>query len=199
MDDAALPADSLIDLLRGLQAGESIAERRLLADYLSRLTHLAARQIGDRYQSKVCPDAVAVAALNSFISRFPKSDWQVPDREALWLLLAKITRRKCDHERRRFRGIKRDALREVPHGDATGDTTELMLPTTEPGPDEVAVFRDLLSWLLESGDERDREIIRMRLNGETVAAISAEVNYSERGVMRKLEKLRNRLQAQLDE
>ena len=199
MNDAALPTDSLVDLLRGLQAGESVAERRLLADYLSRLTRLAARQIGDRYQSKVSPDAVASAALNSFISRFPKSNWQVPDREALWLLLAKITRRKCDHERRRFSGLKRNTLREVPHGDASGDTPELTLPMTEPGPYEVAVFRDLLGWLLESGDEKDRKIIRMRLDGETVAAISAEVEYSERSVMRRLEKLRDRLQAQLDE
>jgi len=199
MNDSTPPTDSLVDLLQGLRAGESIAEGRLLLDYLDRLTRLAARQVRDRYQSKVNPKAVAAAALNSFIARFPKADWQVPDREALWLLLAKITRRKCTREKRMFRSAKRDVLREVPHGDATRNTSEPTLPATEPSPDEVAIFQDLLGWLLESGDEVDREIIRMRLDGETVASISAKVKYSERSVMRRLEKLRSRLQTQFDE
>lgn len=200
MSDSGSSSDSLVALLRGLEEGKSAAEAQLLAQYLEKLTRLAARRIGSDLQAKVNSNAVANAALNSFIRQYPKSDWEVLDRHALWLLLAGITRRKCARERRPFLTQKRDARKETPPvraADAGEDASDY--PAVGPRPDEVVMFQDLLRWVLEQGDETVRRIVRLRLDGEDMATISQQVGVSERTVARRLNQLRDQLQKQLED
>src|SRR5205807_2238606 len=97
--------------------------------------------------------------------------WQVLDREALWLLLARITRRKCAREKRSLLTVKRDIRKEV--AAAPLDLCdEARCSVGDPGPEEVATFQDLLQWLLKQGNEVDRNIIRMRLDGVDLCTIS---------------------------
>jgi RNA polymerase sigma-70 factor, ECF subfamily len=190
------PSDSLVEMLRGLQAGETLAQSRLLSDYLGQLTRLAADRIGKSFQNLLSPDAIAVAALHSFIVRVKNADWEMLDQHALWLLLARITQRKCAREMRDLLAAKRDIRRQTGQRD---DAVPVDPPSGDPGPEEVACFQDLLRWVRNEGDAVDQEIVSLRLDGKDVRDISVAVNRSERNVQYRLVQLRKRLEARLGE
>jgi RNA polymerase sigma-70 factor (ECF subfamily) len=195
LDMAAPQTESFLDLLAKLRSRDPTAAERLERDYARRLIGLARERLGERLGSKVEPTEVVQSVFLTFLEHMGEGAWDLPDQDHLWQLLAKITARKCDRRIRFFGTQKRDTAAEQSLEAASeGDSSFTFQPAgTEPTPEEVAIFTDLVDSLLAGGTSDEQLIVQMRLEGHEVQDIAKVAGLSERTVHRKLSILRKRL------
>ena len=180
------PDDSFAALATRLQADDPSAARAVVARFAGRLIALAAQRLGHRLAGKEDPEDAVQSALRSFFTRFRAGQFDVPNWNSLWGLLATITLRKCENRLVHYRAARRDLARES----ALPDHADL---DRDPTPDEAATLADTLGTLLATLSPRDREILSRHLAGDEPPAIAAAVGRSERTVRRALELVRLRL------
>lgn len=107
--------------------------------------------------------------------------------------LVRITLRKCGHKLEHARAARRDAAREVALGAPPDGSRDCWEPIArQPTPAEALVLAETVEALLSGFDEREQEIVSLRLQGHTERGISEAVGRSERTVRRVLERLRHR-------
>ncbi|MDQ3332407.1 MAG: ECF-type sigma factor, partial [Planctomycetota bacterium] len=176
-----------------LRGGENEAAQELLARYSARLVGLARRKLGKRLAVKVDPDDVLQSVFRTFFRRLGGGHIELRDWESLTALLSLITLCKCQRQQRCFGSAKRDLGSEISIQGGARTSFEMSIPDREPTPQEVAAFTDLLERILERIDERDGEIIRMLLAGDSVDDIARRFRRSRRTVQRSLARIRQAL------
>jgi RNA polymerase sigma factor (sigma-70 family) len=126
-------------------------------------------------------------------------EFRLKNWESLWGLLVVITLRKCRRQSRLYRGSKRDVHKEVA-GPEPGASSEVgaVLVGREPTPHEAAVLAETVDELLQGLDERDRQILRLRLQGHTAIEIGYRVGFTQFTVEGVLKKIRKKLKKQQD-
>lgn len=168
--------------------GRESAANQIVSEFTSRLVTIAKKRLGRRIQSKVSAEDIVQSALKSFFGRFDEFTLNPESPHELWGLLLVITLRKCAKWEDIFGAEKRDVRRERSlAGDSnqgTANPSRFGLRTSEPSPEEIAIFHDLLDHLLLPFNERQREMIRLRLDGLEVEEIATAVMSSKRTVAR---------------
>jgi RNA polymerase sigma-70 factor (ECF subfamily) len=188
---------SFDDLMARLRAGDDAAAAEVFRRFAHRLIGLARSRLGGQLRQRVDPEDVMQSVFRSFFRRHAEGALTLESWDRLWSLLAVITLRKCGHRADYYRAACRDIGREValtpatPEGSAAEDFEAI---AREPTPGEVAMLTETVELLMRGLDARDRQIVQMALQGETVPDISAAVNYSERTVERVLKRVRERLE-----
>ena len=114
-------------------------------------------------------------------------------------LLARMTAYKCGDRIERFRAARRDVRLEVsaPAADDSNPSWEFL--TREPTPVQAVVLTEIIEELHFSLGERDCAILALHLQGVDVAAISTDLQCSERTVFRVLERIRQQLERRCEE
>lgn len=193
-------ADASFDDLRTrLQAGDQDAAAEVFHRYSARLVSLARNHLNSRIRRKVDPEDVVQSAMRSFYARSAANDLRLDDWESLWGLLAVITLRKVGAKVDLFTAARRDVRKEIavhernsadnqPSSGALWDAID-----REPTPSEAAMLTDTLEQLMGPLNEREQQMLAMRLQGYTVPEISGAVERTERTVHRLLADVRQKL------
>src|SRR5262249_2708825 len=115
--------------------------------------------------------------------------------ESLWGLLMSITLHKCGKQIKYFHALCRNVRQEiVPAAPADASAAGWDFLAHDPSPSEVTQLLEPVEQLLRGLDERDRQIVELRLQEYKVPEISQRVGRTERTVHRVLERVRKRLE-----
>jgi RNA polymerase sigma factor (sigma-70 family) len=186
--------DSFADRMARLRAGDSAVETELFRQYVHRLLGLARRRLNEFARQKVEPDDVVNSALGSFFHRHAQGEFDVHDEAGLWDKLLEITLRKCGKWNKRFRTQKRDPKAEVPIRPSADQSDAGFEPSDdEPTPAEAAMLAEIVEYLMRDLSQREREVLKLLLQGYKVYEISQQVRLSERTVHRVLDRVREQV------
>lgn len=189
--------ESFPELIARVKAGESSAATEIFNRFARRLIGLARMHLDSRVRQKIDPEDVLQSAFKSFFLRHADGQFVLNDWDDLWSLLVTITLRKCGHQIEHYRAACRDVGREqLAPEDSAGSWQAL---AKDPSPAEATLLAEAVTQLLSSlGDERERRMVELSLQGYSVAEVSAEVGRSERTVQRVLGRVCTRLQRMRD-
>lgn len=187
--------DDLVDRLR---AGSDEAATEIFQRYTRQLVTLARSRLGLRIGQKEGPEDVVQSVYKSFFVRFADGRLSLDGWGGLWGMLVRITQRKCGHRIEKYLAAKRDVRREREHS-ADESASWLEPITREPTPEEAALLVEALDGVLRQlRNDREREVVALRLQEHTVSEIAQQLGCGERTVLRVLAKVRNILEAGLD-
>lgn len=194
-EDAAF--DALMDRLR---AGDAGAAQQVFQTFARRLIVLARRHLDARLRQKVDPEDVALSALKSFFLRHAQGQYDLSSWESLWSLLALITMRKCGRQFEYFLAACRDVRREQAAAPAEASAESWQAIASDPTPTQAALLAETVEQLLHSlKNDRERQILELSLQGQSVEEISAQVDRSTHTVRLVLKHVRKRLERMRDE
>ena len=171
--------------LSHLLAAEPGFERELVERYSQRLLELARRNLPDRVRQRLDPEDVVQSVYRSFFQRLNEGRFSFEDSGDVWQLLAAMTFQKVRRASRFHRQQRRDVRRELPLA-ATSGTGDGDPRAIEAGPEDVATLYECLESLLNRLPAKYREIIVLRLEGDSLDQIARKVNRSRRTVFRAL-------------
>jgi RNA polymerase sigma-70 factor (ECF subfamily) len=186
---------SFADLLARLRAGDQAAAALVVDQYARRLVALARNHLDRRILRKEDPEDVLQSVFKSFFHRCAGGQFRLDSREDLWALLVTLTLHKCGHRMDYFRAARRDFQREVPAvppAEASASDWEAL--AREPTPVEAALLAETVERLLDGLAAHQQQIVRLSLEGETVAQISARLGVTMRTAQRVLQGVRERLE-----
>jgi len=196
----------LVDRLRtGSLDSSDEAARRIWERYLPRLLTLARRHLDRRIRVLEDEEDVVQSMGRSFYRRLRRGDFDLVDRDALWALLVTITLNKARNAADRHLAARRDVRRvqPLPRSDESRSDAphEAFAPEAdEPTPAEAAVLNEALKRRLRALQEPDlRQVAVMKLEGYTNHEIAKAMECSERSAERKLNLIRKRWEAAIDD
>ncbi len=175
-------------LVASFRGGDEAAATALFERYFARLTALVRGRLGAKLRTRVDADDVAMSAYRSFFVRAAAGQFELAETGDLWRLLARMALRKLSHQVERHTAEKRAVSQEERLTDSKGLTHDIASP--EPSPDEAAAIADELEFIMRSLNETQRRTLELRLQGELLEAIAAELGQSERTVRRTLAHVR---------
>lgn len=166
------------ELLAAYRAGDEDAASALFEKYYLRLIHLIRHQMGRRMAESESSSDLAQSALNSFFVRLRGQHIHIASSNSLWPLLVTITLNKVRNRGKYWHRQRRDPRRKVPLDDGV-DPLE-----RGPSPEDAAVLSELIDQLLSpfSQNPSRQQIIRLILEGHSVAEIASKVQRTERTV-----------------
>ena len=118
--------------------------------------------------------------------------------EALVAFLSRAAKNKVTSQARRHQSLKRDISKEVPAAshDGPGGADEsacAVLYSRDPTPSKLVAVRERWDHLVAKASERDRTILRMRVERHSFEEISGEVQVSQMTARRVIERLVDQL------
>ncbi len=186
--DARLESAWLVACFR---KGDERAAETLFDRYFDRLTALVRARLSARLQSRVDADDVAQSTYRSFFVRASAGQFEITSSGDLWRLLARMALHKLSHQIVRHKAAKRAVSVE----ERLSDANDLTSP--EPSPDEAAAVADELEFVMRQLSETERRALELRLQGELLENIAAQLGQSERTVRRTLARVREIMLKQL--
>src|SRR4051794_16413538 len=179
------------EVMARLRAGDNAAAAEVFRRFANRLIGLARTQLDARIRQKVDPEDLMQSALKSFFVRHAGGQFDLAGWDSLWSMLVVITLRKCGHKTEYFRAAMRDVSREQPQP-APGDDTAAgwQAVARDPTPIQAALLAEAVEQVLQSlGDDRERQVVELSLQGFAPVEVSARVGRSERTVQRVLDRV----------
>ena len=173
-------------LLAAYQGGDQSAAAALFNRYLVRLTALVRSRLSRRFARRVDPDDVVLSAYRSFFVAATDGRITVPANDDLWPLLVVLVLRKLSRAAERHSASRRDIALEL---DRNSNVLKQAI-SGDPTPEQAALLDDELVNILGQLAEREREIVTLRLRGESERAIADSLDCSERTVRRGLNRVR---------
>jgi RNA polymerase sigma-70 factor, ECF subfamily len=191
---------SFQQLMRRLQARDEAAAAEVFGRFAHRLIGLARQNLDVRLRQKVDPDDVMQSALKSFFLRHAEGRFELRDWDSLWSMLVVITLRKCGHKVEHFRAACRDVRREAAPLVTDDSAGSWEAVSREPTPAQASLLAEAVEQVMGSlGDERERRVVELSLQGHDTAEVSAAVGLTRRTVQRVLARVRQRLERMRDE
>ncbi|OYV86550.1 MAG: hypothetical protein B7Z73_11560 [Planctomycetia bacterium 21-64-5] len=183
------------ELVARARSGDQEAAAELFNRFSRRLVMLASSRLDRLVRGRVDPEDVVQSAYRSFFARLADGQFSLDEWGEVWGLLVRITLRKCGHKLEHARAARRDAAREVAFSGSADDSGDGWQPIARnPTPVEALMLAETVESLLAGFDEREQEIVGLRLQGHTEREISESVGRGERTVRRVLERLRHRVE-----
>ena len=174
--------------------GRNAAATEIYLRFSRRLIGLVKRRLSSIDKRKIDASDIVQSVYRSFFRRQADDEFELSDWDSLWSLLASITVRKCLRKRRDLRRALRDVRRESPLPErADGSAGNWEPHDLKPSPEDAAILVETVNDLLSGLDDRDQEIVSMRLQGYEELEIGEKVECSERTVHRVLHRIRQRL------
>jgi RNA polymerase sigma-70 factor (ECF subfamily) len=182
---------SFDELMHRLRAGDEAAAAQLFHRFAHRLIGLARSRLDPLIRGKMDPEEVVQSVYKSFFLQLAEGRLELAGWDSLWAVLTVLTVRKCGHRIDYYHAARRDVRGEVapPRRDELSGTSWEAI-ARDPTPVEAAMLAELVEQLMAVLDERDQEIVRLALQGQPAAEISAAAGCSERTVKRVLDRVR---------
>jgi RNA polymerase sigma-70 factor, ECF subfamily len=178
---------SFRDLMEQISKGSESAVETLISQYGGQLCRAVRRRLNHRLRPKYDTSDFVQAVWASFfcgrdqLSRFEHSG------ELVAFLTTMAQNKVVDECRRRLQTQKMDIRREQP---IYTDTSEaLPIRSRDPAPSQVAIRNEQWQRMLDSLPKQYRQILELRVNGETHEEIARQLGISDRTVRRVLAKL----------
>ena len=175
----------------------SDVSEEVLAEFSARLVAVARRRLDRKTRQKEDPEDIVQSALKSFLRRQQAGKVEITGKESLWTLLVRITQRKCSKRVRDYHRQRRDVGREVSLTPNDSHTAEGGV-SREPPPPELAAFAETVQLMVDGFDDREKQIIILRLQSCTQKEISEQVSLSERTVRRVIKRTKTRLKTLIE-
>jgi RNA polymerase sigma-70 factor (ECF subfamily) len=186
--------DSFDEVIGRLCEGDQQAAAEIFRRFVGRLIPFARNRLSAQVRGKIDPEDVLQSVFRSFFIRHADGQFELEDWDGLWSLLVRITFRKCGRRIAAFAAGRRDVRREVsPLAWDEEARRQWEAIARDPMPEEAASLAETLEHLLRGLDERQRQIVTLRLQGFMIPEISQEVERTERTVHRVLAHVRERL------
>lgn len=183
-------SEPVASLLQRWCGGDAQAAEQLFRAYAQRLTQLAEQHLSQKLTRRLDGEDVVQSVFRTFFRRGATGEFQIDSSGQLWRLLVKITLMKVRARSRQQTARKRTPAAEVSEGDIwLGEAL-----AREPGPDEAVALLDQIEVLLRGLQPLFGQVLEMRLQGHSVAEISAHLNLSRQSIYRMLDLLQHRLQ-----
>jgi RNA polymerase sigma-70 factor (ECF subfamily) len=187
--------DNSRDLLARWRAGDQQAAAELVGRYADRLLALARSQLPSKLARRVDAEDVVQSVYRSLFTGAREGLPDVQRGGDLWGLLVTITLRKIYDQVERNAAGKRAVSRDVSFG--TEDSLLRLQPDVlaqYPSPLAAVALADELEKIMRSLDPLERRMFELRLQGFKLEEIAAEVDCSERTVIRALKEIKQRLE-----
>jgi len=190
-----------LDQLDGWIVGLRQGEARTLGDFWQHygpmLERLDDKNLGKGIRPRLGPDDVVQSVCRTFFRRAKEGQFELNDQDALWRLLVAITLTKIREKTRYHMRAKRAMQNETALGGDDEDGIGARIASSQPSPDELAEFSDLLDATLAGLDEEERQVLQLKLQDLTHDEVAAQIGCSERTVRRILKKVQSRLETML--
>jgi len=183
------------ELVARLQAGDPQAADEVFARYAQRLVCVAEQQLSRKLAGRLDGADVVQSVFRTFFRRSAGGEFRIDSSAELWRLLVQITLRKARAYGRQHTAGVRDVAAEAPGGAAF--LAEAL--AHEPGPAEAAALVDQIEALLRGLPPLYCDLLRLRLEGNSVSDTAARLGVSRRTVHRGLRLLQERLTRMKDE
>jgi RNA polymerase sigma-70 factor (ECF subfamily) len=189
--------DDALELLARFRQGDQYAADALFHRYVGRLTALAQKRLSERLARRVDADDIVQSAYRSFFLHARDGAYTLQESGDMWRLLVAITLNKLRRQVERNTAGKR-AMSHEQHFDADGSVA--LRPeavASDPTPEEALSVVEEVEALMEGLTPIQCQMLELRLQGHTVDEIAEQVNRSERGVRRLLDKVKEKLHQRL--
>ncbi|MFO0959417.1 MAG: ECF-type sigma factor [Isosphaeraceae bacterium] len=185
----------IIDLRSDDPAIRELAARLVWQRYFRELLTLARSHLTARIRGREDEEDVLQSMYKSFCLRQRRGDFDLANRDELWMLLVKITLRKASNLATRHLQQRRDIRREAGHpaGGSLEERAEFVdqLEAEAPTPAEVALLNEALEQRFLALQEPElKRIARRKLEGCSNQEIADELKCTVRTVERKLARIR---------
>ncbi|GAB5439807.1 MAG: hypothetical protein Fues2KO_01560 [Fuerstiella sp.] len=178
---------STVQLYRSLRAGRESAAEQIYLRFQERLIRLARSRLSPALARRIDPEDVVQSAYRSFFVASREDRFQINESGQLWSLLVTLTLRKVARTAAVHTASRRSVQVEVDLSDFGAIAQE---PDRQHDAEHAVALADEVCRLLRSLSPRDRRIVELYLQGESKAAIAAELHLSERSVRRVLRQVR---------
>jgi RNA polymerase sigma factor (sigma-70 family) len=179
------------------------AARLVWEHYFRDLLALAHRHLGWRIRQRVDAEDVLQSMYASVCRRQQRGEFELYDRDDFWKLLVTITLNKARNAAKWHQRARRDVARELAlpaAEDGLSEGPSLSIAATGPTPEEVVALAEELEQRLLSLDDDPldpllKPVALKKLEGLTNKEIAVDLNYTERTIERKLDKIRKKWSA----
>ena len=183
--------------LQQLRTGDREGAAEVVARFSERLKGMANRRLDPRVRTKVDPEDVAQAVFEDFFRRCAAGEFTLESWQSVGAVLTVMVVRRCAWEGRWYTAARRDVRREIPevHTPDSPDWMDSLAGPVE-SPDQDALLSEAFERVMDQLTDLDQEVVRLAMQGQTVADISAAVGRTPRSVYRVLQSVRELLSAQ---
>jgi RNA polymerase sigma-70 factor (ECF subfamily) len=180
-------------LLADLRDGSEEAAWQLIEQYGPHIHRVVRRHLNRRLRGKFDSVDFVQSVWASFF-REPEQIQEFTSPEQIVAYLAAAARFKVvDETRRRLGTKKHDVMREESWSESTIEEQENAC--VGPTPDDVAIAREAWNRLVGSETTRHREIVRLRIAGNTYGEIAEKLDIHERTARKVVDRLLRRQSA----
>lgn len=178
------------ELIERVRLGDEDAATEFYDLYAARVTGLVRGRIGHRLKYSVDAEDIVQSVFKSMFRGVRQKGYRAEEGETLWRLLAvlainKIRRRASRTMEARFSSMERTTL------DAVDDAvTDVRLESSD--------IEHAIMEAIECLDEREQELVVLRIRGYTIEEISQQVGRSQRTTERMLRAIKYRLRDQFE-
>lgn len=187
-----------ITLMSRVRAGDEQAASELYNCYVERLIALARTRLSRKMGRRVGPDDIVQSVFRSFFTKAREGQFVFEESEDLWRLLSNITvtkvLRSVQRNRRGKRSIDLEESIMAPGSDIR-IPAEFVLKG--PSPTDAVVLLEEMEHIMSGLKPLYREVLELRLRGDTTEQIAVQSSRSERTVRRVLEHIRELLDERL--
>ena len=188
------------ELFQRYVEGDRQAADELFHRYIGRLTVFARARMTPKIAQRFDPEDVVLSAYRSFFVRARDGKFSLEQSGDLWRLLVVIVLKKLRRRIRHHRAQKRAVGLEKGLPDGGDSVWEYLLTAEDHSTNEAAFeLADLVEAFMLKLSFRDRRIIELRLLGQTIEDVAAELQVNERTVRRILDRLEVNLRRMLCE
>jgi len=182
------PEGEFLALMRRLREGSQDAAWELVHRYAPHIYRAVRRSMIREIRSKFdSHDFVQVVWASLFAHPSRLAQMEKPE-QFIAFLVSMAKHKTIDELRKRTRTQKHNVMREQVL-DRTTERLSEQLTSREPTPSQVAVARETWHNLLLGQPSHYRDIVELRLAGETYQSIAEKLNVSQRTVQRVLKRL----------
>lgn len=188
---AAEPSD-FHSLIEALRRGDKRAAAEIHRRLSERLTKLARRRIPDPIRAKVDAEDIVQSAFRGFFTHQVKGEYQLQSWQDLEKLLTRMTMRRCNRERLRYITQSRNYHIEARLDDPDASDDSHLIDNAD-SPQDRVILAETFQRLLDDLAPRDREIVRLAIEGKKANEIAEHVGVSRRTADRIVENFRRQI------
>lgn len=197
--------ESVTHWIAALRVGDEDAASQLWERYFAQLVQLARRKLGSNPRRIADEEDVAISVFRRLCDGAEQGSFeQLSDRDGLWKLLVKITtnraidQKRHDNQQKRGGGKVRGESHFRGHEDSAAAGLDGLLGP-EPTPDMLRQIAEEHDRLMSRLDETLRKIAVWKLENRNNQEIGTLLGVTSRSVRRKLERIREIWNEELDE
>jgi RNA polymerase sigma-70 factor (ECF subfamily) len=187
-------SDTFHDLLQRVRQGDQLAASELVRQFEPELRRVVRVRLNDPRLRRVLDSVdVCQSVLANFFVRVSLGEFDLHEPQQLLHLLIVMARNKLRDKARRQQAVRRDQHRLEAQENGCLDE----LPSPGPGPDHVALGRDLLAAVQRLLTTEERWLADQRAQGLEWGEIAARLGEKPDGLRKKLSRALDRVVARL--